>query len=174
MKNDNYGSITFAHFINLIEELSALEDLLRYFENEEAMHIERNRDTLEPIIAELLQYSAMYQRAIRAHLEECREWDAFPEEFWMASNKQQTIVSYTERYPWNDALSSKVKFVFEGVNRVKKLADNCLRDYQHSGYIGHQPVAIDFLDCLIDMHGQLYDACNCFNEIIQSNIQPAD
>lgn len=157
MKSDTHEPITYARFNNLIKELSVLEDLLRCFENEETMHIEQNIDTLEPIIAELLQYSVMYQRAISAHLEECREWDAFPEEFWTANNKQQTISSYTERYPWDGDLFSKVEFVIEAVKRATKLADNCLRDYQYSGYIGHQPVTIDFLDLLIDINGQLHD-----------------
>ena len=45
-----------------------------------------------------------------------------------------------------------MEFVIEAVKRATKFADNCLRDYQYSGYIGHQPVTIDFLDLLIDIN----------------------
>jgi hypothetical protein len=172
MKNDNYRSITFARFINLIEELSVLEDLLRYFENEEVTNIDRNRDVLEPIIIELIKWCAMYQQGIHMHLEECREWDAFPEAFWRKNNVQH-ITSSSERYPWDCKLSTKLDFVAKEIQRVARAAENCLRDYQYSGYIGHQPVAIDLLDELIEMCGQSNDMCNCLDEIIRKNIQLA-
>lgn len=156
MENDTHGPITYARFLNLIEELSALEYLLRYFENKEVTSIDQNRNILEPIIVELIKWCAMYQHAIHAHFEECREWDAFPEDFWRESNTHHSTYSL-ERYPWGSDLYTKLTFVIEEAQRLARTANKCLEDYQYSGYIDHQPVAIDFLDCLIDIIGQLHD-----------------
>ena len=172
MKNITHRPITYARFSNLIEELSSLEDLLRFFNNQEVTNIDRNRNVLEPIIVEQLKWCALHQRGIRAHLEECKVCDAFPEAFWSEDNSQQ-IISSSEGYPWGSDLYTKLTFVINETQRVARTANDCLRDYQYSGYIDHQPVAIDFLDCLIDMYGQLSDTCNCFDDIIQKNIQLA-
>lgn len=172
MKNGTRELITYARFINLMEAFSALEDLLCCFLDEEIINNNHNLEVLESIIPEQIKMCALHRRGIRAHLEECREWDVFPEEFWNENNTEY-ITSSNGRYPCGSDLSTKLTFVIEETQRVTRTANDCLRDYQYSGYIDHQPVAIDFLDCLIDVNGQLSDTCNCFDDIIQKNIQLA-
>lgn len=151
MKNGTREPITYARFINLMEAFSALEDLLCCFLDEEITKNNHNLEVLESIIPEQIKMCALHRREIRAHLEECREWDAFPEEFWNENNAEY-ITSSTGRYPCGSDLITKLAFVTEGFQRAAKIAGNCLRDYQHSGYISHQPVAIDLLDTLIEIN----------------------
>lgn len=162
MKNGTREPITYARFINLMEEFSALEDLLCCFLDEEIINNNHNLEVLESIIPEQIKMCALHRRGIRAHLEECREWDVFSEEFWNENNAEH-ITSSPGRYPWGSDLITKLAFVIEGIQRAERIADNCLRDYQNSGYIGHQPVAIDFLDYLIEITAQLYEVYEKMN-----------
>ena len=159
---------TYARFIELTKDLSDLEDLLRNFLNEEVAKTEHDQEAFGSIIAEQIKLCASHRRGIRTHLEKCREWDTFPDDFWN-ENDGQHIAGLPERYPCGSDSIIDPAFVTEEIRRIAGTAENCLRDYQHSGYIGHQPVAIDFLDRLVDIHSQLYDMCNRF-EIIRSRI----
>ena len=161
MKSNTHELITYARFNNLIGALFGLEDLLRRFLDEEITKNNYNREVLESIIPEQIKMCALHRRGIRAHLEECREWDVFPEEFWNENNAEY-ITSSNGRYPCGSDLITKLTFVNEEIQRVAKIADHCLRDYQYSGYIGHQPVAIDFLDYLIEITAQLYEKMNTY------------
>jgi len=156
MKNGTREPITYARFINLMEAFSALEDLLCCFLDEEITKNNHNLEVLESIIPEQIKMCALHRRGIRAHLEECREWDVFPEEFWNENNAE-LITSSNGRYPCGSDLITKLTFVNEEIQRVAKIADHCLRDYQYSGYIGHQPVIIDFLDFLIEICSDYHD-----------------
>lgn len=107
-------------------------------------------------------------------MEECKEWDAFPEAFWNETHilQYQADPSKLEVFPLEGKFSSKLTYIVHEIQRVIKIEDKCVKDYQYSGYIDHQPVAIDFLDYLIDIYGELYDAAANFNKILHdSSIQ---
>ena len=162
--------ITYARFADLINELSVLEDLLRWFHNKEVMILDRNRDQLEPIILELIKCCAGYQRSIHAHLEECREWDIFPDAFWADAPRGSHAGKAFTEYPLKNPMPTKLVFLAEEIRRVSQTAETLLRAYQYSGYIGHSPVAIDLLDFLTEIPGQLYDMANHLSRLVASGI----
>ena len=171
MIDRTYDPITYTRFTNLITEFYILEDLLRYFEENVVKNIDRNRNILEPIIIKQIKFCNRYQQGIRAHLEECKEWDSFPEEFWDETNTEQHSTSPSKRtiFPLNSDLSTNLDFIVQAIRHTMEIEDKCLKDYQYSGYIDHQPVSIDFLDFLIDTYGQLYDTHLYLNKILQDN-----
>ena len=124
-----------------------------------ATNDDRIQNKIKPYIIEQINYCILHQCVIRAHLEECREWDAFPTTFLNDTDTQQADSELDEKKksPFDLSISFALGCVIQNIERIYKTTDTLRRAYCNSGYIDHQPVAIDFLDCLIEIASQLYD-----------------
>ena len=166
MKKQEYEPITCARILSLANELAALEELLRTFEKY-IVNVSSITPSLFPkssfetelCIVRQQIWCSQNKRGILASLDECKEWDAFPDEFWNGHDPQFGCPALAERDICflNKEFPDALNYVIQEIERISEIADNCLRDYQYSDYIDHQPVAIDFMDYLIEICEQLQE-----------------
>ena len=167
MLSKTNGNITYSSFMHLTAAFSTLENELETFvlyltslidqQTPASVYETDKLITLRKHILRQKIWCARYQKGIPAYLEECREWETFPDSFWKNINVQQNDPVISHNYVVDSNLSSALHSVLQTIEHTAKTAHECLCNYQHYGYIDHQPVAIDLLDYLIDIVGQLQD-----------------
>ena len=88
MNNNTNEPISCARINNLMTEIDSLVDLIFSCEASIICNSDENLETLVPIIANLREYCLECQRGLRFHLEECKEWDVFPDIFWNGTDAE--------------------------------------------------------------------------------------
>lgn len=173
------GNITYSSFKHLTASFSTLENELETFvlyltslidqQTPASVYETDKLITLRKHILRQKIWCARYQKGIPAYLKDCREWETFPDLFWTNVNIQQGNPKVSHNYVSDNSLSCALHSVLQAIEHAADITDKCLTDYQYSGYIDHQPVAIDLLDYLIDIVGQLQDTVKQVQMIVRKD-----
>jgi len=175
MLRENHQPITASRFIHLVTTFTNLQDVLVVF----GRYLNRLEDAGDSLVTNdldsyiefrtcILRQGLLcnrYLKGIPLSLDECRAWDTFPDVFWdydislpSPSAPEVIPVSLSDDFP------SAKNYVIQEIERAEKLTGEIMLDYAYSGYIDHQPVAIDFYDYLIDIRQELYDSAQMLRE----------
>jgi hypothetical protein len=177
MLTENHRPITATRFMHLITTFSSLREVLLTF----GRYLNRLEDTNDPFVPNDLDsyvefraciirqalWCGRYLKGISLSLEECQEWETFPDIFWDCDiTLPSTSAPEISAVPFEDKFPSVKKYVIQEIERAENLTAEIMADYAYSGYIDHQPVAIDFFDYLIDIRQELYDSAQLLREIV--------
>lgn len=173
------GHTYYSSFMHLVSNFSVLERELESFgayllclRDNNTQPSTYKTDTLlklQKIIIRQKIWCSRYQTGIPSHLEECREWNVFPDSFWDEVGTQQNLPDSCHSFSSGNHFSSALHSILQNLELMSEATDKCLTNYQYSGYIDHQPVAIDLLDYLIDIYGQLQDTIKQVQMIVRKD-----